>query len=69
VEKIVVTGGGALLHELPECLATRLKKEVVMGDSAVLLDLGNFPYKISSRDLQSYSTAIGLALRGADYGN
>lgn len=69
VEKVIVSGGGALLHEFSNYLGNRLKKEVVMGDPLFQINASGFPYKISSRDLLSYSTAIGLALRGADYEN
>lgn len=69
VEKVIVSGGGALLHEFSNYLGNRLKKEVVMGDPLFQINVSGFPYKISSRDLLSYSTAIGLALRGADYEN
>lgn len=67
VEKIILSGGGALLHMLPDYLAERLKREVVMGNPAKHIDAAKIPFKISSRDLLSYSTAIGLALRGAEY--
>ncbi|OGI26299.1 MAG: hypothetical protein A3J76_04710 [Candidatus Moranbacteria bacterium RBG_13_45_13] len=69
VEKIILAGGGALLNEFPRYLASRLNKEVIMGDPLPKIDISNFPFKISSRDVLSYSTAIGLALRGADYEN
>jgi len=69
VEKIILSGGGALLHEFSNYLGKRLGKEVVLGNPALNIDISNFPYKISARDLLSYSTAIGLALRGADYEN
>lgn len=67
VEKVIVSGGGALLHEFTNYLSNRLKKEVALGNPALQIDISDFPFKISSRDLLSYSTAIGLALRGADY--
>lgn len=69
VEKIILSGGGSMLHEFSNYLSSRLKKEVEMGDPAIHIDIEKFPYKISSRDLLSYSTAIGLAFRGADYEN
>ena len=69
VEKIILSGGGALLSEFPKYLGDRLKKEIVTGNPMMNIDTGNFPYKISSRDLLSYSTVVGLALRGADYEN
>jgi type IV pilus assembly protein PilM len=69
VEKVILSGGGAMLHEFSNCLSSRLKMEISIGDPLSQIDVTNFPYKISSRDLLSYSTAIGLALRGADYEN
>jgi type IV pilus assembly protein PilM len=69
VEKIILSGGGALLNEFPKYLGDRLKKEIVTGNPMMNIDTENFPYKISSRDLLSYSTVVGLALRGADYEN
>ena len=67
VEKVILSGGGSLLHEFSNYLSDRLKKEVAMADPSIQIDVKNFPYKISSLDLLSYSTAIGLALRGAEY--
>ena len=69
VEKVILSGGGAMLHEFSSYLSSRLKMEISIGDPLFQIDTNNFPYKISSRDLLSYSTAIGLALRGADYEN
>jgi type IV pilus assembly protein PilM len=67
VDKIILCGGGSLLNEFPKYLGDRLKKEIIMGNPMMNIDIGKFPYKISARDLLSYSTVIGLALRGADY--
>jgi type IV pilus assembly protein PilM len=69
VEKVILSGGGAMLHDFCNYLSKRLKKEVVLGNPSFQIDTNNFPYEISSRDLLSYATAIGLALRGADYEN
>ena len=69
VERVILSGGGAMLREFSGHLGSRLKMEIAMGDPLSRIDIKNFPYKISSRDLLSYSTAIGLALRGADYEN
>jgi len=67
VENVVLSGGGAMLHDFSNYLGSRLKMEISIGDPMSQIDISKFPYKISSRDLLSYSTAIGLALRGADY--
>jgi len=69
VEKVILSGGGAQLYEFSNYLTQRLGKKVTLGDPSLQIDSKNFPYKISSRDLLSYSTVIGLALRGADYEN
>jgi len=69
VEKIILAGGGALLNELPRYLSTRLNKEAITGDPLQKINVGKYPFNVSSRDLLSYSTAIGLALQGADYEN
>jgi len=69
VEKVILSGGGAMLHDFSSYLSSRLKMKIDIGDPLSQIDIKNFPYKISSRDLLSYSTAIGLALRGADYEN
>ena len=44
VEKIILAGGGSLLHDLPKYLSERLKKEVVLGNSAMYIDIENFSY-------------------------
>ncbi|HLM83781.1 MAG TPA: type IV pilus assembly protein PilM [Candidatus Bathyarchaeia archaeon] len=69
VKKVIICGGGALLHDFSNYLGKRLKTEVDMGDPSHQIDVSSFPYKITPRDLLSYSTAVGLALRGADYEN
>lgn len=66
VEKVILSGGGSLLHQFSKYLEDRLKLPVVMGNPAINISLDKFPYKISPLDLVSYATAIGLALRGAD---
>ncbi|MDD3486928.1 MAG: type IV pilus assembly protein PilM [Candidatus Moranbacteria bacterium] len=68
VQKVILSGGGALLHGLPKKLEERLKIEVVMGDPAYQIDTKSFPYEVSPRDLLSYSTVLGLALREINYG-
>jgi type IV pilus assembly protein PilM len=69
VERVILAGGGALLHKFSDYLGSRLGIKVDMGNPSQNLDVSHFPYKISLRDLISYSTAVGLALRGADYEN
>jgi len=67
VEKVILSGGGALLFDLARRLGVRLGKTVEMGNPMAGIDTKKFSYKISPQDLLSYATAIGLALRGAEY--
>jgi type IV pilus assembly protein PilM len=69
VGKVILAGGGAMLNSFSDQLGSRLGMEVVMGNPIQNLDTSHFPYKISPKDLVAYATAVGLALRGADYEN
>lgn len=69
VGKVILSGGGALLHEFSNYLGKRLGREVELGNPAAGIDTSGFRYEVSPRDMLSYSTAIGLAIRGADYEN
>jgi len=63
VQRIIMAGGGALLHDLAEYLALRLKKEVAIGDPVQDMILpGNFSKDIK-KSLAPFATAIGLAER------
>lgn len=69
VKKIIITGGGANLKGLISYFSVRLFKEVVFGNPWANLNLGkNLPI-ISKQDSARYATAVGLAMRGIDYGN
>jgi len=63
IGKIIIFGGGSNLKGIIPYLATRINKEVVVGDPWVNLSLGN-NLPIISRDRSiRYVTAIGLALK------
>jgi len=63
VEKLILSGGGSLLHDIVDYLAIRMKKEVITGDTVQSLDLpGNFSEE-TKKSLIPFATAIGLAER------
>ena len=66
VEKIILSGGGSLLHDIVDYLSLRVKKEVIIGDAVWGLGLPkDFPEEIK-RSLIPFSTAIGLAERASN---
>ncbi len=71
IEKIVLCGGGANLKGLPEFLFAGLQIRVEIGDPLVNLSVSkNVRWRlIPQQKVLSFSTAIGLALRAADYKN
>jgi len=63
VRKIILSGGGSLLHDIAGYLDLRIKKEVIIGNAIQSLDLpGNFSEE-TKRNLTPFATAIGLAER------
>ncbi len=63
VQKIFLSGGGALMRDLSDYLSLRMKKEVVVGDPIQDMILpGNFSEEIR-KSLSPFATAIGLAKR------
>ena len=67
VNKIILSGGGSLLKEMRSYLSLRVKKEVVFGNPLKnIAPGGNLPPALE-KETAFYATAIGLALRGADY--
>ena len=67
VNKIVLSGGGSLLKEMRSYLSLKVKKEVVFGNPLKnIAPGGNLPPALE-KETAFYATAIGLALRGADY--
>lgn len=66
ISKIILCGGGAYLEGLPQYLSTQLNIPVVLGDAWT-----NISSKADKKfkDSLAYSTALGLALRGAQLDN
>lgn len=69
INKIIISGGGANLKGLIPYFSTRLSREVVFGSPWVNLNLGKNLPPISRNDSARYATAVGLAMRGINYGN
>ncbi|MDP1884740.1 MAG: type IV pilus assembly protein PilM [Candidatus Moranbacteria bacterium] len=69
VKRIILCGGGSNMKGMEQYLNERLKKEVLVGDPWVNLNLdGNLPVINKSVSVR-YVTAIGLAIRALNYGN
>lgn len=71
IEKIILTGGSALLPRLPDYFSENLEKKVLIGDPWVKINVGTQDKKKYLEenlgiDPFFYSTAIGLALRGLE---
>ncbi|OGZ70590.1 MAG: hypothetical protein A3F47_01455 [Candidatus Staskawiczbacteria bacterium RIFCSPHIGHO2_12_FULL_38_11] len=68
IDKIILCGGGANLKELPDFLFKKLKIQVEVGNPLlnILPEKKNKKKSIPSEKILSYTTALGLALRGAD---
>lgn len=64
ISKIILCGGGAYLKNLPEYLSARLKTPVILGNPWANIDKID-KKGTSIKDPLAYSTALGLALRGA----
>ena len=69
INRIVLCGGGSNMKGLVEYLSQRTQKEVVLGNPWVNLNLDNKLPEISRETSVRYATAIGLAIRGINYGN
>jgi Tfp pilus assembly PilM family ATPase len=69
IKKIILCGGGSNLKGIIPYLTKRLKKDVLMSDPWVNLNLGQNLPPINKADSVRYSTVIGLALRAINYGN
>lgn len=65
VEKIILAGGGSLLHDIVGYLALRIKKEVLIGDAILSLGLQNDFSEETKKNLAPFATVIGLAERAA----
>lgn len=71
IEKIVLCGGGANLKGLPEFISSNLGIPVEIGNPLVNLTLPRNPkhWLVPPEKMLSLTTALGLALRGANYQN
>lgn len=69
VDKIILCGGGSSMKGLPEYLKKRIKKDVIIGDPWINLKLASNLPPINKEISARYATAIGLAMRGSNYGN
>ncbi|HEX9722594.1 MAG TPA: type IV pilus assembly protein PilM [Candidatus Paceibacterota bacterium] len=69
IKKIMLCGGGANLRGLPDFLTKELKTEVVVGNPWVniLSSRSREIPELSFADSLRYTTALGLALRGAQH--
>jgi len=65
IKKIILCGGGAMLKGLPEFLTEKLSIQTEIGDPFINLP-GIKKNKIDPIDFLSFSTAIGLAIRGVN---
>lgn len=71
IEKIILTGGSALLPHLPGYLSENLEKKVLIGDPWTKINIDilkekEYFKKTLGIDPIFYSTSIGLALRGLE---
>ncbi len=69
VDEIILCGGGSNMKGLPEFLSQKINKEVVVGNPWVNLQLNDDLPIINKDNSARFVTAIGLALRGAKYGD
>ncbi|MDZ4384932.1 MAG: type IV pilus assembly protein PilM, partial [Candidatus Moranbacteria bacterium] len=69
VKRIILCGGGSNMKGMAQYLNERIKKEVVMGDPWINLNLGNSLSVIDRSVSVRYVTALGLAIRSLNYGN
>ena len=66
IEKIILSGGGAYLKGLPKFLNEQLLVPVEFGNPFINVQIPkNSNVRINSEKALSFTTAIGLALRGA----
>ena len=67
IDRIILCGGGANTKGLLVYLAKKLGREIEMGDSWTNIKMKKNIYVIEKNQSIQYSTAIGLALKGAHY--
>ena len=68
IEKIILSGGGAYLKGLAKFLSDELIIPVEFGDPFTNIKITNSNLRITKEKALSFTTAIGLALRGAKFG-
>jgi type IV pilus assembly protein PilM len=65
IEKVLLCGGGANLKGLPELLSVELKSPVALGNPWInIFPQNNIVSSLSPEESLSYTTALGLALKG-----
>ncbi|KKR21684.1 MAG: Type IV pilus assembly protein PilM [Candidatus Moranbacteria bacterium GW2011_GWA2_39_41] len=69
VNKIILCGGGSSMKGLAEYLQQRTKKDVSVGSPWINLKTVDKLPTINKETSVRYVTAIGLAIRGMNYGN
>ena len=69
ISKIILSGGSANLKGMVPYLAKKMNREVEVGDPWNNLNLGHKLPLIDKKNCISYATAIGLAMRGLNYGD
>ena len=69
INKIILCGGGANTKGILVYLSKKLGREIEIGDSLANIKLKKDMYIIEKNQSVQYSTAIGLALKGAHYEN
>lgn len=67
IEKIILSGGGAYLKGLPEFISEKIEVPVEFGNPLANIQVPKKNgFRISDERALSFTTAIGLALRGAN---
>ncbi|MFA6047194.1 MAG: type IV pilus assembly protein PilM [Parcubacteria group bacterium] len=69
IRRIILCGSGANLRGIVPYLASRLTRDIIIGDPWINLNFGDNLPTIDRNNSLGYSTAVGLALKKIDYGN
>lgn len=69
ITKVILCGGGSNMKGMAQYLNQRIGKDVFLGNPWVNLNLGSDLPPIDKDTSVRYATAVGLALRGTNYGN
>lgn len=66
IEVIILSGGGALLHDLVDYISEKIKRKVILGNPLKSLGIeSNFPEDVQ-KSLAPFATVIGLAVRACN---